>query len=60
MQKRLVSVVPDNDFEFIDKLGEGAYSSVYKVKRKADQQFYALKQVLMSGLTYSNVINTNT
>lgn len=39
------------DFEFISKLGEGAYSSVYKVKRIEDQQIYALKQVQMNDLT---------
>lgn len=32
-------------FEILGKLGEGAYSNVYKVRRKADDRFYALKQV---------------
>ena len=32
-----------NDFEVIKKLGEGAYSSVYKVKRISDDEHYALK-----------------
>ena len=32
-------------FEILGKLGEGAYSNVYKVRRKADDHFYALKQV---------------
>lgn len=35
------------DFTIIKKLGDGAYSSVYKVKRNSDQQIYALKQVKM-------------
>jgi NIMA (never in mitosis gene a)-related kinase len=31
------------DFKIISKLGEGAYSSVYKVKRRTDGKEYALK-----------------
>jgi serine/threonine protein kinase len=31
------------DFEIGVKLGEGAYSNVYKVERKQDNQIYALK-----------------
>ena len=30
--------------------GDGSYSTVYKVKRKADDQIYALKQVKVSNL----------
>ena len=39
------------DFTVIKKLGDGAYSSVYKVRRNADNQIYALKQVKMLQLT---------
>ncbi|OMJ77152.1 hypothetical protein SteCoe_23335 [Stentor coeruleus] len=39
------------DFEIQNKLGEGAFSSVYKVVRKADNQIYALKQVKLTGLS---------
>jgi NIMA (never in mitosis gene a)-related kinase 1/4/5 len=35
----------------INKLGDGAYSSVFKVKRKGDEELYALKQVKMLQLT---------
>lgn len=38
------------DFEVISKIGEGAYSKVYKVKRKSDQEIYALKKVTMKKL----------
>lgn len=31
------------DFNIGEKLGEGAYSNVYKVERKQDSQVYALK-----------------
>ena len=31
--------------------GEGAYSTVYKVKRKSDNQFYALKKVKILNLS---------
>ena len=33
------------------KLGEGAYSSVYKVRRITDEQVYALKKVRMMNLS---------
>lgn len=32
-----------SDFQIIKKLGDGAYSSVYKVKRISDGEIYALK-----------------
>ena len=38
-------------FEILEKLGEGAYSVVYKVKRKEDSNIYALKKVKLKGLT---------
>lgn len=39
-----------SDFEILSKLGEGAFSSVYKVMRKSDNQFYALKKVQLGSL----------
>lgn len=33
------------DFVILQRLGDGAYSSVYKVKRIEDGQIYALKKV---------------
>ena len=39
------------DFVILSKLGEGAYSSVYKVQRVADSQIYALKKVKMNNLS---------
>ncbi|CAD8069512.1 unnamed protein product [Paramecium primaurelia] len=33
------------NFEILNKLGSGAYSSVYKVQRKSDGNIYALKKV---------------
>lgn len=38
------------DFEMISRLGEGSYSSVYKVKRISDNQIYAFKRVKMNQL----------
>lgn len=40
-----------NNFHILGKLGEGAYSQVYKVKRIADGCIYALKKVKMTSLT---------
>ena len=33
------------DFQILKKLGEGAYSTVYKVRRVSDGKDYALKKV---------------
>lgn len=38
------------DFQIISKLGEGAYSAVYKVKRLTDGIEYALKRVKLLNL----------
>lgn len=38
------------DFVPLQKLGEGSYSNVYKVRRQTDQQIYALKKVKMNQL----------
>ena len=40
-----------NNFELISKLGEGSYSIVYKVRRKADLKMYALKKVKLKNLS---------
>jgi NIMA (never in mitosis gene a)-related kinase len=39
------------DFELLSKLGEGAYSTVYKVRRLEDNGIYALKRVKMVNLS---------
>ena len=39
------------DFLPICKLGEGSYSTVYKVKRINDQHLYALKKVKITKLS---------
>lgn len=39
------------DFQMLEKLGEGAYSTVFKVKRLIDNELYALKKVKMNNLT---------
>ena len=38
------------DFQILTKLGEGAYSNVYKVRRVTDGKEYALKRVKMGKL----------
>lgn len=32
-----------NEFEILNKLGEGSFGTVYKVKRKADRNLYVMK-----------------
>jgi NIMA (never in mitosis gene a)-related kinase len=39
------------DFKVLEKLGSGAYSSVYRVERLLDNEIYALKKVNLSGMT---------
>lgn len=39
------------DFQIIFKLGEGAYSTVYKVIRLEDNEPYALKRVKITNLS---------
>ncbi|CAD8105281.1 unnamed protein product [Paramecium sonneborni] len=39
------------DFQILQELGEGAYSKVFKIKRIADQQEYALKKVNLQFLS---------
>lgn len=38
------------NFVPMQKLGEGSFASVYKVKRNADSQIYALKKVTLPNL----------
>ena len=40
-----------NDFQIISKLGGGAYSTVFKVKRIIDNEIYALKKVKLMNLS---------
>ena len=46
-----------NNFQFIKKLGQGSYSSVYKVKRLNDNCEYALKKVNMANMNAKNQEN---
>ena len=45
-------------FEIINKLGDGAFSIVYKVRRKIDNKIYALKKVKMKNLNQKEKINS--
>ena len=49
-----------DNFEILEKLGDGAYSIVYKVKRLIDNNIYALKKVKLLNLSdkeKSNALN---
>ena len=39
-----------NNFDVLEKLGEGSYSTVYKVLRKTDNTLYAAKKVKFNSL----------
>lgn len=39
------------EFQVVSKLGDGAYSTVYKVLRQEDNLVYALKRVKMGNLS---------
>ena len=46
------------NFEIIQKLGEGGFSRVYKVRRKEDNQIYALKKVQITNLSEKQKLNS--
>ena len=35
------------DFELVSKLGEGSFAEVFKMRRKEDGQYYAVKKVTL-------------
>ena len=50
--KKFMNKTTLKDFEIKEKLGEGSYSTVYKVIRKSDQKTYSLKKVrIIDGLS---------
>jgi NIMA (never in mitosis gene a)-related kinase len=46
-----------NQYSLQSKLGEGAFSAVYKVKRKEDGQEYALKKMKIMGFSERELAN---
>ena len=46
-----------NNFKVLNKLGEGAFATVYKVNRISDGQEYALKKVKMGSLGEKEKLN---
>ena len=39
------SISSTKDYEFLNKLGQGSFGTVYKVRRKADKSTYVIKQI---------------
>lgn len=46
-----------NNFTILKQIGEGAYSTVYKVQRISDGKIYALKKVRVARLSKREVQN---
>lgn len=46
-----------NDFEVLSQIGEGMYSTVFKVRRLEDNATYALKQVKLIDMPTKEVSN---
>ena len=46
-----------NDFDVVKRIGDGAYSQVFKVRRKADGCVYALKKVNLPKFKEKEKIN---
>ena len=46
-----------SEFDIISKIGEGAYSIVYKVRRRSDSKIYALKKVKIQKLSEKEKTN---
>jgi NIMA (never in mitosis gene a)-related kinase len=47
-----------DNFDILEELGQGAFGTVYKVKRKEDQLIYAMKRVYVKRLTDKEKENT--
>ena len=43
------------DFEILKKIGEGAFGKVYKVKRKSDGHYYAIKIINISKMDKASI-----
>jgi len=43
-----------NDYKIIQKLGEGSYGVIYKVKKENENKYYALKQIKLSANELEN------
>ena len=46
-----------NKFDVLAKVGEGAFASVYKVKRKEDNQIYAMKKIKLLNANSRDISN---
>lgn len=49
---------PEKKFEFLEILGKGSFSNVYKVRNKYNGKIYAYKKVLLEDLNKKDIENS--
>lgn len=57
MEEMILSQLLEN-YEIVKKIGKGSYGRVYKVKRKADSEIFAMKTLELSSMDQKNIKNT--
>ena len=53
-----ISLSTMNDFEILKNVGQGAYGKVFKVRRKSDNQIYAMKVINISKMDKKGITST--
>ena len=46
------------NYEVVKKIGKGSYGKVYEVRRKSDNEIFAMKTLEISSMDKKNLVNT--